>query len=123
MKYFSFLAIFISALGLFGLVAYINHLRAKEVSIRKVLGAQALQIFYVLSKEFLTMAVIAVAIATPISIILVKHWLNTFAYRVSLGPQPYFFGALLILLTVVITITYETVKSVNLNPVEKLREE
>ena len=76
MKYFSLLAIFISALGLFGLAAYINHLREKEVSIRKVLGAHTRDVFYVLSKDFLTMTGVAFLLAIPISYVSVRQWLG-----------------------------------------------
>jgi putative ABC transport system permease protein len=123
MKYFSLLAIFISALGLFGLVAYINHLRAKEVSIRKVLGAQKREVFYVLSKDFFKMAILAFILAAPVSYFFVKQWLSTFAYKVPVGPIPFLIGGTVMILTVMLTITYETIKSANLNPVEKLRNE
>ncbi|HYI76839.1 MAG TPA: ABC transporter permease, partial [Chryseolinea sp.] len=123
MKYFSILAIFISALGLFGLAAYINHLREKEVSIRKVLGARAGEIFYVLSKDFLKMAAVAFLIAAPASYIFVTVWLGSFSYKVAISAIPFLIGGALMLITVLLTITYETMKSVNLNPIEKLRNE
>ena len=123
MKYFSLLAIFISALGLFGLAAYINHLREKEVSIRKVLGAHTSDVFYILSKDFLRMTGVAFLLAIPISYISVRQWLDTFSYKVSIGPIPFVIGGALMLITVLLTITYEIIKSVNLNPVEKLRNE
>jgi putative ABC transport system permease protein len=123
MKYFSMLAIFISALGLFGLAAYINHLREKEISIRKVLGARTSEVFYVLSKDFVKMAVIAFLLAVPVSYTFVTQWLNAFSYKISIGFAPFLVGGALMLITVLLTITYETLKSVNLNPVEKLRNE
>ena len=123
MKYFSLLAIFISALGLFGLAAYINHLREKEVSIRKVLGAHASDVFYILSKDFLRLTGVAFLLAIPISYISVRHWLDTFSYKVSIGPIPFVMGGALMLITVLLTIAYEIIKSVNLNPVERLRNE
>ena len=123
MKYFSLLAIFISALGLFGLAAYINHLREKEVSIRKILGARPHEVFYILSRDFLKMAAVAFLLAAPVSFIFGRQWLETFSYKVSIGPLPFLIGGALILVTVMLTITYETMKSVNLNPVEKLRNE
>ena len=123
MKYFSLLAIFISGLGLFGLAAYINHLREKEVSIRKVLGAQPHEVFYTLSKDFLKMTAVTFLLDAPVSFIFGHQWLETFSYKVSIGPIPFLIGGGLMLLTVTLTITYETMKSVNLNPVEKLRNE
>ena len=123
MKYFSLLAIFISALGLFGLAAYINHLREKEVSIRKVLGARPHEVFYILSRDFLKMAAVAFLLAAPVSFIFGHQWLETFSYKVSIGPLPFLIGGALLLITIMLTITYETMKSVNLNPVESLRNE
>ena len=78
-------------------------------------------LFFVLSKDFLKMTLIAMGIATPLVIIFSGQWLSTFAYRISVGPLPYFFGGLLIFFTVLLTISYETVKAANLNPVDKLR--
>jgi putative ABC transport system permease protein len=123
MKYFSLLAIFISALGLFGLAAYLNHMREKEVSIRKVLGAHTRDVFFALSKDFIRMAGIAFLLAIPLSYISVRQWLDTFSYKVSIGPIPFVIGGALMLITVLLTIAYEIIKSVNLNPVEKLRNE
>jgi putative ABC transport system permease protein len=123
MKYFSALAIVISALGLFGLAAYINHLREKEVSIRKVLGAHPRQIFLVLSKDFIKMATVSILLAIPASYVLANQWLDSFSYKIGVSGLPYLIGGGLMLLTVLLTITWETMKSVNLNPVEKLRNE
>lgn len=123
MKYAAILAIFISTLGLFGLAAYINHMRLKEVSIRKVLGATSRDVFYILSNEFIKMAIIAFLLAIPVTYILAKQWLNTFAYRVSVGLIPFLLGGLLMLIVILVAISYETLKSVNLNPIEKLRNE
>jgi len=121
MKYFAILAIFISTLGLFGLAAYLNHMRSKEVSIRKVLGANSTEVFFLLSKEFLQMVMTAFLLATPVAYILANQWLNSFAYKVTVGPVPFVSGGLLVLGTVLVAISYETMKSINLNPAEKLR--
>jgi putative ABC transport system permease protein len=122
MQWFSLLAIVISALGLFGLAAYVNHQRSKEVSIRKVLGANVGQVFAVLSREFVTMSLIAFLIAIPFAWFLAGQWLSTFAYRTSVGVSAFIAGGLVAIITVLITISYETIRSARVNPVNTLRE-
>lgn len=122
MQYFSILAIVISALGLFGLAAYINHQRAKEVSIRKILGANVSQVFYVLSNEFVKMSLIAFVIAVPFAYSLAGAWLDSFAYKTGVGVVAFIIGGIVAIATVLITISYETIRSANVNPVQTLRE-
>ncbi|HZY80021.1 MAG TPA: ABC transporter permease [Cyclobacteriaceae bacterium] len=122
MQVFSILAILISGLGLFGLAAYVNHQRSKEVSIRKVLGANAGQVFVVLSREFVKMSLIAFLIAIPFAYFLAGEWLNTFAYRTSVGIVAFAVAGIIAIATVLITISYETIKSARINPVDTLRE-
>jgi putative ABC transport system permease protein len=122
MQCFSMLAILISALGLFGLAAYINHQRSKEVSIRKILGANAAQVFTILSREFVKMTIIAFIIAVPFAWFLAGKWLDSFAYKSDLGWDAFFFGGIVAVVTVLLTISYETIKSLRINPAEKLRE-
>jgi putative ABC transport system permease protein len=122
MQCFSVLAIIISALGLFGLAAYVNHQRSKEVSIRKVLGANVSQVFIILSKEFVTMSLIAFVIAIPFAYFFAGEWLATFAYRTSVGITAFVVGGVVTVFTVLITISYETIRSARVNPVEMLRE-
>ncbi len=122
MQVFSILAILISALGLFGLAAYVNHQRSKEVSIRKVLGANVSQVFIVLSREFVKMSLIAFLIAIPFAYFLAGEWLNTFAYRTGVGATAFLIAGLVTVVTVLMTISYETIKSARINPVDTLRE-
>lgn len=122
MQLFSILAIVISALGLFGLAAYVNHQRSKEVSIRKILGANVSQVFYVLSKEFVTMSLIAFVIAVPFAYFLAGQWLDSFAYRIGVGATAFIAGGIVAIATVLITISYETIRSARINPVDTLRE-
>lgn len=122
MQCFSILAIVISALGLFGLAAYINHQRSKEVSIRKILGATIGQVFYVLSREFVKMSLIAFLIATPLAYFLAGRWLDSFAYKIGVGVIAFIIGGIVAVITVLITISYETIRSARINPVNTLRE-
>jgi putative ABC transport system permease protein len=123
LEYFACLAILISALGLFGLAAYINHMRAKEVCIRKVLGATVTQVFYTLSREFFKLAAVSFLISIPIVFIFASQWLNSYAYKVELTIVPFLVGGFVVFITVFLTVSYETLKTATLNPVEKLREE
>ena len=83
---FSFLAIFIACLGLFGLATFTAQQRTKEIGIRKVLGASVFNIVVLVSKEFLRLVVIAIVIAVPLCVIVMNKWLSNFAYRIQIGP-------------------------------------
>jgi putative ABC transport system permease protein len=123
MQYFSILAIFICALGVFGLSAFINHQRSKEISIRKVLGASRSQIFATLSRGFIAMSTLGFLAAIPIAYFLSNEWLETFAYRTSVGLSPYVIGGLVSVVIVLLTISYETIRATRVNPAERLRAE
>src|SRR4029077_5258684 len=82
-RYFAFLAIFISCLGLFGLVTFTAEQKIKEIGIRKVLGASVTGIIGMLSKDFLKLVFIAAVIAFPVAWWMMHKWLNDFEYRVN----------------------------------------
>src|SRR5260221_4874896 len=82
---FTFLAIGIGCLGLFGLTTFAAEQRAKEISIRKVMGATVSQVVFLLSKDISKLVMIAFVVAIPISVYLMDQWLQEFAYRVSVG--------------------------------------
>ncbi len=84
-RYFAFLAIFISCLGLFGLVTFTAEQRTKEIGIRKVLGASVTGIIGMLSKDFLKLVIIAAVIAFPVAWWMMHKWLNDFEYRIDIG--------------------------------------
>ncbi|RDC65531.1 ABC transporter permease [Adhaeribacter pallidiroseus] len=122
-RYFAGLAILISCLGLFGLAAFTAERRRKEIGVRKVLGASAFSIVYLLSGEFTKLVVTAIVIALPVSYLIVKHWLNSFAYQITLEPW-YFIGAGLLALVVAwLTVGLQAVKAAKINPVHCLRDE
>lgn len=91
MTYFSGLSIFISVLGLFGLIAYNMEERVKEFGIRRVLGASGVSIFVLLSKHFFLLLLIACAIATPVTIWLAELWLENFSYHINVSPLVFIF--------------------------------
>jgi ABC-type antimicrobial peptide transport system permease subunit len=120
---FTALAIFISCLGLFGLASFVAEQRTKEIGVRKVLGASISQLWLLLSKDFITLVVIALLIASPLAYYIMGEWLQKFNYRTPVGWDVFAiacFGALIITL---ITVSFQAIKAATSNPVESLRTE
>jgi len=122
-EYFSVLAILISCLGLFGLVAFTAQKRQKEIGIRKVVGASVNSITFMLTKDFLKLVFIAVLIAFPLSWYLLSQWLNSFAYRISIGPAVFLIAIVSVILITVFTVSFQAIKAALANPVKSLRSE
>jgi putative ABC transport system permease protein len=120
---FSFLAIFIACLGLFGLSAFVTEKRIKEIGIRKVLGASVLEIVLLLSKEFTKWVLIANLIAWPISFYLMNSWLQNFAYRIEIGWVMFVGAGIIALIIAVATVSLQTIKAALANPVDSLKYE
>jgi putative ABC transport system permease protein len=120
---FAVIAILISCLGLFGLVAFSAERRMKEIGIRKILGSTSMGIVYLLSGDFTKMVLIAIFLALPISYFMTKNWLDNFAYKTPLELW-YFIGAGLSALFIAwITIGMQTIKASRINPTQCLRDE
>ncbi|RFZ84474.1 ABC transporter permease [Mucilaginibacter terrenus] len=120
---FSAIAIVISCLGLFGLATYSAQVKTREIGIRKVLGASISRIIALLATEFMVLITIAILIAVPIAWYAMNHWLQDFAYKISIGWSAFLiagFGATAIALT---TISIQSVKAALANPVKSLKEE
>ena len=122
-RYFAFLAIFISCLGLFGLVMFTAEQKTKEIGIRKVLGATVTGIVKMLSKDFLKLVLIASVIAFPIAWWMMKSWLNDFKYRVDIGWWVFVVAGVAALLIALLTISFQSIKAAIANPVKSLRTE
>lgn len=122
-KVFALIAIFISCLGLYGLVSFMAVQRTREVGVRKVLGASVASIVYLFSKEFIILITLAFALGAPAAWYLMHGWLQTFAYRIS--PDVWVFLAAIAtsLLIGWATVGYKAVKAALANPVESLRSE
>jgi putative ABC transport system permease protein len=120
---FSLLAIFIACLGLFGLTAYAAEQRTREIGIRKVLGSSVSGIIGLLSRDFLLLVVIAMVIAFPLSWWAMNHWLQDFAYRITIGWDVFVLAALLAIGIAVLTVSFQAVKAALANPVKSLRTE
>jgi len=120
---FSFLAIFIACLGLLGLAIFMVETRTKEIGIRKVLGASAKNIFWLLSKEFELLVLFANFIAWPLSYLLMRKWLQNFAYQISIKPWIFIISAAAALSVAVITVSFQALKAATTDPVKTLRYE
>jgi putative ABC transport system permease protein len=120
---FAFLAILIACFGLLGLSAYNVLQRTKEIGIRKVLGASAQNLLFILSKDFLLLIGIAFVLAVPITWLVMNNWLRGFAYRINIGWWVFAAAGILAILIALITISMQAVKAILANPVKSLRTE
>ncbi len=120
---FSGLAIFISCLGLFGLAAFTANQRTREIAVRKVLGASVLSLFNLLSKDFLKLVAIAVLIAIPLTWYYLNDWIQCFAFHIDLTWWMFGMAGLMVSLVALATVSYQTLKAANRNPVKSLRAE
>jgi len=120
---FAVLATIVACLGLFGLATFAAERRMKEISVRKVLGASAPDIFVLLSKEFLRWVALANIIAWPVAYYFTRQWLNDFAYRVDIVWWMFAFPGAIALLIALATVSGQAIKSAYRNPVESLRDE
>jgi putative ABC transport system permease protein len=121
--FFSFLAVLIASLGLFGLSSYTIAQRAKEIGVRKVLGASVASIVSLLSKDFLKLVLIAIAIASPIAWYAVSQWLEDFAYKIDLSWWIFAVAGILAVLIALLTVSFQSIKAALMNPVKTLRSE
>lgn len=122
-KYFSFLAILISCLGLFGLVAFTAQKRQKEIGVRKVIGASVNSITLMLTRDFLRLVCIAVVIAFPLAWWGMNKWLQGFVYRIDIGPGVFFIAGASVILITLLTVSFQAIKAAMANPVKSLRSE
>lgn len=121
--FFTVLAILLATLGLIGLTIFTIERRIKEIGIRQVLGAGKGSILKLISGQFIRLAIIASAVALPLSWWLADHWLNNFAYRISVSAGTFFLTELLILLIAFSVIGLLTLKALAGNPIRNLRTE
>jgi putative ABC transport system permease protein len=122
-RYFAGIAVLISCLGLFGLAAFTAQRRQKEMSIRKVVGAKASTIALLLSKDFFVLVSVALAIGFPLAALTMHRWLESFAYRATIGAGVFVIAALAITVVTLLTISFQAIKAATVNPVKVLRSE
>jgi putative ABC transport system permease protein len=120
---FSMFALFVALLGQFGLVSFNVVQRAKEIGVRKIMGATPLQIVVLLSKDFGKLLLVAFIISIPVSYFSIQVWLYSFTYRISPSPIIFLFTAILISLVAFLTSAIESYKTAITNPVKSLKSE
>ncbi|MBS1660706.1 MAG: FtsX-like permease family protein, partial [Bacteroidetes bacterium] len=120
---FATLAVFISCLGLFGLAAHTTERRAKEIGIRKVLGASSHGLAGLLSKEFLQLVIISCLIAFPVAWWAMKGWLQEYEYRTTIHWWVFAIAGALALIVALLTVSFKAIQTALANPVEALRSE
>jgi predicted permease len=122
-RYFAGLAIFISCLGLFGLAAFTAQRRKKEIGIRKVIGASAARVVFLLSKEYLGLVLIAIAIAFPLAWLGMHRWLDEFAYRIPIQYDIFIITGTMAFVITLVTVSFQSVRAALMNPIKSLRSE
>ena len=121
--FFAILAIFISCLGLFGLASFVAEQRTKEIGIRKVLGATVMNLWTLLSKDFVFLVIISVLVATPIAYFFMNNWLQKYDYRTNISWWVFALSGLGVLIITLLTVSYQAIKAAVANPVKSLRTE
>ena len=120
---FAGLAIFISCLGLLGLVTFAAEQRTKEIGIRKVLGATVGSVVLLLSKDFLKLVIVAIVIGSPVAYYLMKKWLESFAYKTEISWWIFAVAGALALGVALLTVGFQAIKAALMNPVKSLKTE
>ncbi len=122
-KIFAMIAIFISCLGLYGLVSFMAVQRTKEVGIRKVLGASVSSIVFLFSKEFMVLIAISFVIAMPAAWYIMTGWLQNFAYRITISAWIFLAAIAVSIIIAWLTVGYKAIRAALVNPVKSLRSE
>lgn len=120
---FASLAIFISCIGLFGMASFVAEQRTKEIGLRKVLGASILNLWGLLSKDFIQLIIISLLIASPVAYYFMHNWLQNYQYRTDLSWWIFAVTGLTTILITLFTISYQSIKAALANPVKSLRSE
>jgi putative ABC transport system permease protein len=120
---FTFLAIIIACLGLFGLISFMAVQRTKEIGIRKTLGASVQSIVKLLSGDFLMLVILAFILASPVAWYFMNQWLQDFAYRTQIDWWVFLLAGAIAILIALITISAQAIKAAVANPVAALRSE
>lgn len=123
LKWATGLAIFISCMGLLGLVIYTTNQRTKEIGVRKVLGASVTQIVSLISKDFIQLVLLASILAIPLSWWAMHKWLENFAYKTTVSWWVFVLSALFMMAIALLTLSIQTIRAASINPVDSLRAE
>ena len=120
---FSGLAILISCLGLFGLASFVAEQRTKEIGVRKILGAGVINLWALLSGDFIKLVALSMLIAMPLSYYCMSQWLQNYTLQTSLSPWIFIVAGAGMLLVTLCTVSYQALKAALMNPVKSLRTE
>ncbi|GAB5410440.1 MAG: ABC transporter permease [Balneolaceae bacterium] len=120
---FTILALFIASIGLFGLASFMMEQRAKEIGIRKVLGANLVQILALVNKDFMKLIGLSFVIAIPVGWYAMNGWLQDFAYKINLGPSIFISAVGLAVFIALLTVSFKSLKTATANPVNSLKSE
>ncbi|MDR0429339.1 MAG: ABC transporter permease [Tannerellaceae bacterium] len=118
---FSLIAVFISIVGVFGLVVFESEYRKKEIGIRKVLGSSTNEILILFNKIYFRISCVCFVIAVPIAYASIIKWLESFAYKTPLYWWVFLIAFVMITIITIITVTFQNWKTANLNPVESIK--
>jgi putative ABC transport system permease protein len=121
--FFAMLAIFISCLGLFGLASFVAEQRTKEIGVRKVLGATMLNVWKLLSKDFVILVFVSLLIASPLAYYFMHGWLENYTYRIRISWWVFALSGLIALLLTIVMVSFQAIKAAVTNPVKSLRTE
>ncbi|MNI29572.1 FtsX-like permease family protein [compost metagenome] len=106
-----------------GLVTYTAQQRTKEIGVRKVLGASIYNLILLLSSDFIKLLAVALLIATPLSWMAMKKWLDNFAYHIEPQWWMFVFAGFATIIIALVTVSFQTLKAAKANPVDSLRDE
>jgi predicted permease len=120
---FSVLAIFISCMGIFGLASFVASQRTKEIGIRKVLGASVINLWRMLSKDFVILVLVSCFIAIPIGYYLMHNWLEKFEYRTEISWWIFLVTCIAAVAITILTVSFQAIKAAMMNPVKSLKSE
>ena len=123
LNYFTFLAIFISCLGLFGLASFMAEQKTKEIAVRKVFGASISRIIGLISKEFIILVLIANLIAWPTAYFIMNRWIQNYAYHTKIDLMFFILAGIIAISITILTVSYQAVKAASRNPVDSLKYE
>ncbi|RYG01494.1 MAG: FtsX-like permease family protein, partial [Chitinophagaceae bacterium] len=119
--FFAILAIFISCLGLFGLASFVAEQRTKEIGVRKVLGASVLNLWQLLSKDFVVLVLISCFISIPIAYFSLNNWLQRYEYRADISWWIFVVSIAGALFITLLTVSFQAIKASTANPVKSLK--
>ncbi|QNK63189.1 ABC transporter permease [Pedobacter sp. PAMC26386] len=122
-KVFAAVIIFISFIGLFGLISFVATQRTKEMAIRKVLGASTMDLVNMLNSSFMIMVLLANLVAWPVAYIFIDKWLSRYAYRIELSIWPFAIAMLISLGITLVTVSFRSFRAATTNPVNALKDE